>query len=70
MFGVGIKLGLLKYPYKYNINPKIVKILNQISLSIIKNSHKEALGLGTPFDENFMVMMSELIFEKEKPITS
>jgi hypothetical protein len=28
------------------------------------------LGIGTPFDEHFMVMMSELIFEKDKPILS
>lgn len=60
----------LKNPLKYGINPKTFKILNKINQEMVTNGHKEALGVGTPFDEHFMVMMSELIFEREKPILS
>lgn len=35
---------------------------------MVEGARKEALGIGSPFDERFMLMMSELLFEKERPI--
>lgn len=35
---------------------------------MVSGAHREVLGIGSPFDERFMLMMSELLFEKEKPI--
>lgn len=44
--------------------------MSRINQNIASYSSKERYPFGTPFDEDFMMMMSELIFEKEKPILS
>ena len=60
----------LKNPLKYGINPKTFKILSTINKNIVTKTTKENYPSSTAFDEDFMVMMSELLFEKEKPILS
>ena len=52
----------LKNPLKYGINPKTYKLLSTINKNIVMNSSKDNYSYGTAFDEDFMVMMSELIF--------
>jgi hypothetical protein len=54
----------LKNPFKYGINPKIYKLLSKVNNQIVECSASQKKGLGTPYDESFMIMMSELIFEK------
>ncbi len=60
----------LKNPLKYGISPKTFKIVSRINQDIASFSNKDQYSFGTPFDESYMVMMSELIFEKDKPILS
>lgn len=55
---------MLKNPLKYGINPKTFKIISKINQDLVGFSDKEPHSYGTAFDEGFMVMMSELIFEK------
>ena len=52
----------LKNPLKYGINPKTFKLLSNINKSIVTHASKDNYSFGTAFDEDFMVMMSELIF--------
>jgi hypothetical protein len=58
----------LKNPLKHGINPKTFRVLTRINQEIVEGARREALGIGSPFDERFMLMMSELLFEKERPI--
>jgi hypothetical protein len=54
---------------KYNIDPKVCKILNKLSLEIAACQSEEGEGeMRTPFGEEFIVMMSEVVRAKDKSV--